>query len=183
MLFRSSKEEMGVLDRTKATATVATTLPPWLAKHRQTRSEPIIDGFINTVRQIPGTHKVGVVGFCWGGRYAILQAHGKREGSVGGVDAAVAFHPSLITVPGDFEEISKLLFIGHGDKDTFLDNKTKDQFEVMLRNKTDVPTQVKVYKDQVHGFTLRSDRSSEKDMKAMDEAEKDGIAWSNKYLS
>lgn len=45
-----------------------------------------------------------------------------------------------------------------------------------------VPTQVTVYKDQVHGWALRGDWSSEKDSKAMDDAQKEGIAWFKKYL-
>lgn len=36
---------------------------------------------------------------------------------------------------------------------------------------------------QVHGFALRSDWSSEKDRKAMDDAEKQGVEWFNKYLA
>jgi len=35
----------------------------------------------------------------------------------------------------------------------------------------------------VHGFALRGDWSSEKDKKAMDEAEKQGIEWFKKYLA
>jgi Dienelactone hydrolase family len=42
---------------------------------------------------------------------------------------------------------------------------------------------VKIYEDQVHGFALRIDWSSEKDKKAMDDAEKQGIDWFNKYLA
>lgn len=61
-------------------------------------SEPIISGFINAVKQIPGTNKVGAIGFCWGGRYAILQAHQPRGESGGGVDAVYACHPSLLSV-------------------------------------------------------------------------------------
>lgn len=201
-----TREQMTLVDKTKATADVATTLGPWLVKHREAVAEPIISGFINTVKMIPGTNKVGekllatvnhhvtgetiltaliflgCVGFCWGGRYAILQAHDRKEGEVGGVDAAVACHPSLVTVPGDFQDVNKPLSIAHGDKDSLLDNNTVDQFTKLLKEK-DVPTEVKIYEDQVHGFALRSDWSSDKDKKAMDDAEKQGIAWFNKYLS
>lgn len=40
----------------------------------------------------------------------------------------------------------------------------------------------KIYEDQIHGFALRSDWSSDKDKKAMDDAEKQGIAWFKKHL-
>ncbi|KAL8799091.1 MAG: hypothetical protein Q9182_006154 [Xanthomendoza sp. 2 TL-2023] len=78
-------------------ASIPTTLGPWLLQHREAVTKPLIDGFVNTVRMIPGTDTIGAVGFCWGGRYAILQAHGRDlTGScVGGVDAAFAAHPSL----------------------------------------------------------------------------------------
>ena len=66
---------------------------PWLLTHREAVTKPLIDGFVNTVRNTPGTNKVGALGFCWGGRYAILQAHGQsKDGSgsdIRGVDAAV----------------------------------------------------------------------------------------------
>ena len=35
----------------------------------------------------------------------------------------------------------------------------------------------------MHGFALRSDWSSDKDKKSMDEAAQQGIAWFSKYLS
>jgi hypothetical protein len=59
---------MTVLQKTASTAKVGTTLGPWLVRHREAVSKPIIDGFIREVRLIPGTDKMGVIGFCWGGR-------------------------------------------------------------------------------------------------------------------
>lgn len=175
-------EQAGLVDKAKNAAIVPATLGPWLAKHREGVSEPIISGFINTVRSVPGTNSVGAIGFCWGGRYAILQAHGKKEGSVGGVDVAYACHPSLVAIPGDFDPVTKPLSLAMGAKDSFLDmNRVKEIQEIMSK-KSDVGSEIKVYEDQVHGFTLRSDWSSDKDKKAMDDAEKQGIAWFKKYL-
>ena len=176
------KENQGIIDKTKGTVDVMATLGPWLATHREGVSEPLISGFVNTVRQIPGTNKVGAIGFCWGGRYAILQAHGKKEGSVGGVDAAYACHPSLVAIPADFDPVTKPLSIAVGDKDSLLDTKSNAQIKEILEKKSDVPTEVVQYEDQIHGFALRSDWSSDKDKKAMDDAEKQGINWFNKYL-
>jgi dienelactone hydrolase len=133
---------------------VMATLGPWLAKHREGVSEPLISSFVNTIRQIPGTNKVGAIGFCWGGRYAILQAHSPRpEGNVGGVDAAYACHPSLLSIPGDFEALGKPLSIAAGTKDSLLDQKSNEQIKAFLQDKKgDVPTEIRFYEDQVCFF-------------------------------
>jgi dienelactone hydrolase len=170
-----TREQLTLLDKTKATATVGTTLGPWLIKHRETISKPIVGSFIAAVRAIPGTGKVGALGFCWGGRYAILAAHGE-------VDAAYACHPSLVTVPGDFDPVTKPLSLAVGDKDSLLDNVTVGQIQDLMAKKTSLPHELRIYEDQVHGFALRNDWSSEKDRKAMDESEKQGVDWFNKYL-
>ena len=96
------------------------------------------------MRQIPGTDKVGAIGFCWGGRYAILQAHGKKEGSVGGVDAAYACHPSLVAIPGDFDPVKKPLSLALGAKDSLLDEKSVGQIQDVMAKKTEVPHEIRV---------------------------------------
>jgi len=174
-----TREQQSVLDTTKATANVAMTLPPWLIKHREDVSKPLIGSFIDAVRAIPGTGKVGAIGFCWGGRYAILAAHG---GS-GSVDAAYACHPSLVAIPGDFEPVTKPLSLAVGSQDSMLDQKSVGQIQDLMAKKTSLPHELRIYNDQVHGFALRSDWSSDKDRKAMDEAEKQGVEWFNKYLA
>ena len=179
------RESEGIIDKAKETVDVMATLGPWLAKHRESVSEPLISGFVNTVRHVPGTQKIGAIGFCWGGRYAILQTHAPRgEGEVGGVDAAYACHPSLLSIPADFGRVGKPLSIAVGTKDSLLDQKSNEQIREYLRTeRAVVPTEVVYYEDQVHGFALRSDWSSDKDKKAMDDAEKQGIKWFEKHLS
>ncbi|KAJ9610691.1 hypothetical protein H2200_005468 [Cladophialophora chaetospira] len=176
------KETDGLVEKAKETVDVMATLGPWLAKHREGVAEPIISGFINAVKTVPGTNKIGTIGFCWGGRYSILQAHGRKEGEIGGVDAAYACHPSLLSIPADLTPVTKPTSVAVGDKDSLLDMKSVDQLKEALE-KTGAPTEVKVYKDQIHGFALRSDWSSDEDKKAMDDAEKQGIEWFKKYLS
>ena len=87
------QETLTLTEKAKNTAVVPATLGPWLLTHRESVTRPLINGFVNTVRNTPGTNKIGAIGFCWGGRYAILQAHGQSKdgsgGDVGGVDAAV----------------------------------------------------------------------------------------------
>ncbi len=136
---------------------------------------------------IPGTNKIGAIGFCWGGRYAVLEAHGpssNAEGAaIGGVDAAFACHPSLVAIPADFEAVTKPLSLALGTKDSLLDVKSIGQIQDVMSKKTDVPHEIQIYEDQVHGFALRSDWSSEKDKEAMDKTCAQGINFFNKYLA
>lgn len=174
-------------DSTVATAKTAATLPPWLIKHREAVARPLIEGFIRSVRLIPYTDKIGVVGFCWGGRYAVLAGHKDFSSGEGqGVDAVYSVHPSLVSVPADFEPLGVPTSFAVGDKDSMLGMKEVDQIkEVMERKKKEegLESEVVVYEDQIHGFSLRGDFSSEKDKKAMDQAEKQGIAWFDKHLA
>lgn len=177
------RESRSVLDKAAATAKTGATLGPWLIKHREAVARPLIENFIDKVRYIPGTNKVGVVGFCWGGRYAILAANKPFSGTEGkGVDAAFACHPSLVAIPADFEELAVPVAYALGDKDSLLGPEQIEQIKEVM-GKKDVQSEVKVYEDQVHGFALRGDWSSEKDKKAMDATEKQGIEWFNKHLS
>lgn len=130
------REQAGLVDKAKNNEIMAATLPPWLMKHREAISEPLISGFINTVRQIPGTNKVGAIGLCWGGRYAVLQARGENEGSIVSVNAAYACHPSLVAIPGDFGPVTKPLSLALGDKDSLLDEKIVGQIQDVLAKKT-----------------------------------------------
>ena len=176
----ATQQTLSFFNKAKNTAAVATTLGPWLFRHREAVSKPIIDDFVAAVRKIDGVKKVGAIGFCWGGRYAILQTH------EGGVDAAYACHPSLVAIPGDFEKVQRPLSLAVGTKDSLLDEKSIGSIrEAMEKVKTahKMEFEIRPYEDQVHGFALRSDWSSDKDRKAMDDAEKQGIDWFKKYLA
>ncbi len=79
--------------------------------------------------------------------------------------------------------MTKPLSIAVGTKDSLLNMDSIGNIQDIMAKKTGVPHELRLYEDQVHGFALRSDWSSEKDKKAMDDAEKQGIEWFNKYLT
>ena len=94
----------------------------------------------------------------------------------------MACHPSLVALPGDFEGVTKPLSIALGDQDSLVDDKTRGGIQDTLAKKTDVPHEIRIYADQVHGFAVRGDWSDDKDKKAMDEALQQGIEWLGEYL-
>ncbi|CAK4014551.1 hypothetical protein DOTSEDRAFT_47898 [Lecanosticta acicola] len=189
------RETLTVVDKAAATAQVGATLGPWLLKHREGVARPLIENFISHVRSLPGTQKVGALGFCWGGRYAILAAQAPFSGVAGrGVDAAFACHPSLVAIPGDFEPVVAPLGLAVGDQDSLLSKEQDEQIAEVFEKKAKGEQgdrmvggiggfEMKIYEGQVHGFALRGDWSSARDQRAMDDAEQQGIAWFNRFLS
>jgi hypothetical protein len=63
------------------------------------------------------------------------------------------------------------------------DETVVGRIQDLIAKKIDLPHELRMHEDQVYGFALRSDWSSEKDKKAMDETEKSGIEWFNEYLA
>lgn len=88
-----------------------------------------------------------------------------------------------MAIPGDFDPIQAPISFALGDKDSLLGEKEIGQIQDVMGKKTEVPHEIRIYEDQVHGFALRGDWKSDKDKKSMDEATKQGVEWFNKYLS
>ena len=53
------KEQDSLVEKGKETVDVMGTLGPWLARHREGVTEPTISGFVDAVKRIPGTNKIG----------------------------------------------------------------------------------------------------------------------------
>jgi dienelactone hydrolase len=178
---------MSFLTTTFNTLRAGASLGPWLLRHREAVSRPVIEAFITEVRSLPGVEKVGVVGFCWGGRYAILAAQEPFSGEGGkGGEAAYVAHPSLCAIPGDFEGVCVPLSGALGETDSYLGmGEVRKIEEVMGRKKRErgVEGEVVVYEGQVHGFALRGDQENPEDKKALDAAAQQGIDWFKKHLS
>ncbi|KAK6340698.1 hypothetical protein TWF696_009021 [Orbilia brochopaga] len=183
------QETLTSVMKAKNQATTMATMGPKGIKHREAVSKPKIDAFIAGVRKDPAVAKIGVVGTCWGGRHAILQA---RKDT--GVDAVAALQPSS-TATADWEQVSVPVYLAFGEKDTIVPISATgalsslpvsalavDGIIDVLEKKTDLDKEIRIFPNQVHGFTHRGDYSSDEDRKAMDEAAEAVIGWFNKYL-
>ena len=136
---------------------------PWRIKHREAVVLPLIQKFLAHLRSDPAHKKIGAVGFCWGGRYAVLLTH---EGADPFVDAAV--HPSFSSFPAELEKISKPVSIKVGESDDIMKMADVEKAQEIFKNMRDC--EVEIYPGQVHGFSVRGDLSVEEDRKAKEKA-------------
>ena len=185
-----ARETMSFAAKLLGTLRAGASLGPWLLRHREAVAWPVIEAFITEVRAVPGVEKVGVVGFCWGGRYAILAAQEPFSGTGGkGVDAAYAAHPSLCAIPGDFERVCVPLSVALGERDSYLGASEVGKIEDVMERKRRgeqgrvCEGEVVVYEGQVHGFALRGDQERVEDKKPLDAAAQQGIDWFERHLS
>ncbi|KAH9889937.1 alpha/beta-hydrolase [Cubamyces lactineus] len=126
------------------------------------------------------TVKVGFVGFCWGGRFAISQNHL--------FDASVAAHPSLVRFPDELAGIRKpfSLAVAHDDPD--FDRARAEETERILRGSLgerglrEDQVEVRVYEGVKHGWTTRANLADPKQREARDEAVKQVVGWFDRFL-
>ncbi|KAF3101657.1 hypothetical protein TWF102_004897 [Orbilia oligospora] len=197
----SAQEKMTVIEKATNHATLMATMGPKGIKHREAVSKPKVDAFIASVRQDPAISNLGIIGTCWGGRHAVLQARPDT-----GITAVAALQPSF-TAAGDWEAVSVPIYVAFGSKDTIVpvspttaaslftgeDAGTKGPTSMLslsvdgiidvMEKKLDVQKEIRIFENQVHGFTHRGDWSSDNDRKAMDEAAEEVIGWFKKYLA
>jgi len=134
---------------------------PWLSKHNVETAYPLIQNFLSHLRADRGHKKIGAVGFCWGGKFAVLLTHQNANPMV---DAAVALHPSLLSLPEDIEKITRPTAIGVGDADFLLPMSDAERIQDIFQGKEGC--ELDIYPDQVHGFAVRGDLTVDSDRQA-----------------
>ena len=145
------------------------------------RTYPRVLSFFEKVRQNEGaTIPVGAVGFCWGGKHVIHLAHGATASGEGGgkplVDAVFTGHPSLLKLPADVEPVRKPLSIAVGDKDIWLTAKGVETVRRVFAGLTS-PTELTVYPNAGHGFTVRQDKTNPEQERQAKEAQAQALEW------
>ncbi len=128
-------------------------------------------------------HKVGVVGFCWGGRVSMLSAANVPE-----LKAAVAFYGRITGKPTDNQPQHPLdlapkmtvpLLGNFGEKDGSIPIADIDKLRDVLKERKH-PAELYVYEGAGHAFNNDTRESYRKD--AAELAWKRTLAWFEKYL-
>lgn len=148
-----------------------------MARHSDGQADELFAKVLTALRQ-DGAKKIGLIGFCWGGRH-VLRLAGKSPERI---EAVVANHPSYVEYPAVFDAVSVPTLIQIGDDDSFFPfEQVKDVKENIFAKKSDC--NVLVYHDASHGFTNRSDQNNENEVKVKDEAAKAAIGFFKKHLA
>ncbi|KAJ3215249.1 hypothetical protein HDU67_000665 [Dinochytrium kinnereticum] len=142
----------------------------WILRHSEKTTMPFINAVLNDLKDNHGATKIGVIGFCFGGRYSVMCGGDEPR-----VDAFVAAHPSLMSIPKDIEAIKKPGLFLLASEDQFLSNSQVETIRKITSPKENVT--VKVFPNTLHGFAIRGNEGDENTRNARDEAMNDTTSF------
>ena len=173
---------------------LAPALLTFLYHTRQAVTHPRIQAFLTAERTAAPAVPLGVAGFCWGGLHAILLTHDVPRNSVALgdgtvrplVDCAFTAHPSLVSVPGDFNGVVRPLSVANGDDDQYMASEKMKTVVGILEGKEKEAGggryQVVVYPGAKHGFAVRGDRADPLQRERGEKSEEQAVGWFRRWF-
>lgn len=157
---------------------------PFMIRNRFGKTYPITKSFFEKLRKAEGSAlPVGVAGFCWGGKLAILLSHGVEVDGKPIIDAAFTGHPSGLSFPGDFEKVTVPVSVAVGDNDSQFPLETAEKMKVLVESKSEATRgEIKIYPGAGHGFCVRASMEKEGLAEKASEAEDQAITWFNTHF-
>lgn len=144
----------------------------WFLIHPQTGSvEPTKN--VVTALKAKGFKSVGLAGFCWGGKVAILTVN--KYPNV--VNAIVQLHPGGVVEKDYVTIVTPIMILASPT-----DNVANVTGVLRMRKQEKVKVFVKIFKDVVHGWTVRYNESDPKQVYRANRAHGLLLDWYHKYL-
>ncbi|SMN20708.1 similar to Saccharomyces cerevisiae YAL049C AIM2 Cytoplasmic protein involved in mitochondrial function or organization [Maudiozyma saulgeensis] len=144
----------------------------WLAAHNETRTKPMVDKFMASFREEINPGYLGVLGYCFGAKYAIQQINE----NTGIADAAAIAHPSFVTI----EEVAAIgqnpLLISAAETDPVFPQDMRKLTEDKLKE-IGARYQLDLFSGTYHGFAVRGDLSNPQVLYAKEKVFYDQIYW------
>lgn len=164
----------------------------WMTRHKEAPTHKLCMDFIESLRRATPGQKIGMVGMCWGGRYAIRAGQEKNMIEVDGkkvplVDAVVALHPSNMVLPGDVENPVVPISIGWGQEDSQVSIDLKGKLEAIHAKEKESGRSVpeiehKVYTPGRHGFSVRGNPDDPAERKCLEDSVTQVLDWFKRWL-
>jgi dienelactone hydrolase len=166
----------------------------WMMRHKEAPTNKVCMDFLGSLRRAtPQTQKIGMVGFCWGGKYALRAGTETNMIALDDwkkvplVDAVVALHPSNLVFPGDVENPVVPMTIGWGLEDTGVKIEQKGIVEgihakAKEAGKTLPELEHKVYKPGRHGFAVRGNPDDPLERACLEDSVKQVLTWFDRWL-
>jgi len=165
----------------------------WMTRHKFATTDKVCMDFLGSLRRAtPKSQKIGMVGFCWGGRYAIRAGLESNMIEMDGekvplVDAVVALHPSNMVLQQDVQPLVVPVSYGWGLEDPQVKIETKGQVEEIHAKAKKAGTKVpemehKVYKPGRHGFAVRGNPDDPEERKCLEDSVTQVLDWFKRWL-
>ena len=174
---------------------------PWKKKTAIPVTHPGVISFFQALRMSPPPFqtdnlKIGAAGFCWGGKHAVLLAHGdpstrvqRSETQINSaapgplLDCVFTAHPSYIEVPKDIEAITVPISVAVGDQDSVMKAPQAQQMKDILEAKNSGDHEVTIVLGAKHGFAVRNHPDDKHEAECAEMAEVQAIEWFTRWFS
>ena len=165
----------------------------WSSRHKDAPTSRVCMEWLGKLRRAEPGRKIGMVGFCWGGRYALRAGQEAsmievEEGKkVPLVDAVVALHPSNLVLPGDVERPVVPTTYGWGQEDSLVKietmRKVEEIHEAERKAGRELPAlEHKAYSPGRHGFAVRGNPDDAKEKKILEDSVTQVLGWFGRWL-
>ncbi|KAI9725558.1 MAG: hypothetical protein M1828_003046 [Chrysothrix sp. TS-e1954] len=156
----------------------------WLAKHPTPRVDPVVTEVIQTMRSKYGVEKLGIAGYCFGGKYVVRFLGATGAAANAKADVGYTAHPSMV----DAEELRAIdgpLSIAAAEIDQIMPPEKRHETEGILKELSDAkktPYQMTLYGAVSHGFATKADLSDKRMRSAKELAFFQAVQWYDYHL-